>query len=55
MRQQHEAQKHTKAALALVAERMKWYYNKSVQKVLFKAGDKAMLDLRDYQKMEHAL
>ena len=34
---------------------MKWYYDKSVQKVPFKAGDKVMLDLRDYQKTECAL
>ncbi|KAL7277513.1 hypothetical protein ACG7TL_008434 [Trametes sanguinea] len=44
-----EAQDQAKAALALAAERMKWYYDQGVQKVPFKVGDKVLLDLRDYQ------
>jgi hypothetical protein len=45
-----EAQNKAKAALELAAERMKWYYDKSVQKVPFQVGDKVMLDLKNYQK-----
>ncbi|KAL7281621.1 hypothetical protein ACG7TL_004938 [Trametes sanguinea] len=44
-----QAQDQGKAALALAAERMKWYYDQGVQKVPFKVGDKVLLDLRDYQ------
>lgn len=44
-----EAQEQAKAALALAAERIKWYYDKNIQKVPFSVGDKVMLDLRDYQ------
>jgi hypothetical protein len=45
-----EAQNKAKAALELAAERMKWYYDRSVQKVPFQVEDKVMLDLKDYQK-----
>jgi hypothetical protein len=45
-----EAQNKAKAALELAAERIKWYYDKSVQKVPFQVGDKVMLDLKNYQK-----
>jgi hypothetical protein len=45
-----EAQNKAKATLELAAERIKWYYDKSVQKVPFQVGDKVMLDLKDYQK-----
>jgi len=44
-----------KAALTLAAERMKWYYDKKVQSVLFKVGDKVLLNLKDYQTTEQAL
>ncbi|CDO69613.1 hypothetical protein BN946_scf184851.g1 [Trametes cinnabarina] len=44
-----QAQDQAKAALALAAERMKWYFDQGVQKVPFKVGDKVLLDLRDYQ------
>jgi len=44
-----------KAALTLAAERMKWYYDKKVQSVPFKVGDKVLLNLKDYQTMEQAL
>jgi len=44
-----------KAALTLAAERMKWYYDKKVQSVPFKVGDKVLLNLKDYQTMERAL
>jgi len=44
-----------KAALTLAAERMKWYYNKKVQSVLFQVGDKVLLNLKDYETMERAL
>jgi Chromo (CHRromatin Organisation MOdifier) domain len=39
-----------KATLELAAEKMKWYYDKAVQRVPYKVGDKVLLDLRDYQK-----
>lgn len=55
MKKRLEAQEHAQAALVLAAERMKWYYDKGVQKVPFKKGDKVKLDLRDYQKTERAL
>ena len=44
-----------KAALTLTAERIKWYYNKKVQSIPFKVGDKVLLNLKDYQTMEQAL
>jgi len=44
-----------KAALTLAAERMKWYYDKKVQSVPFKVGDKVLLNLKDYQTTEQAL
>lgn len=55
MRRRHEAQEQAKAALNLAAERMKWYYDKGVQSVPFKVGDKVLLNLKDYQKTERAL
>jgi len=39
-----EALEQAKAALTLVAERMKWYYNKKVQSVPFKVGNKVLLN-----------
>jgi len=51
----HEALEQTKAALTLAVERMKWYYDKKVQSILFKVGDKVLLNLKDYQTMERAL
>jgi len=43
-----EALEQAKVALTLVAKRMKWYYDKKVQSVLFKVGDKVLLNLKDY-------
>ena len=40
-----EALEQAKAALSLAVERMKWYYDQKVQKVLFKVGDKVLLML----------
>ena len=51
----HEALEQAKAALTFAAERIKWYYDKKVQSVLFKVGDKVLLNLKDYQTMEQAL
>jgi len=51
----HEALEQAKAALTLAAERMKWYYDKKVQSVPFKVGNKVLLNLKDYQTMERAL
>jgi len=34
---------------------MKWYYNKKVQSVPFKVGNKVLLNLKDYQTTEQAL
>jgi len=51
----HEALEQAKAALTLAAERMKWYYDKKVQSVPFKVGDKVLLNLKDYQTTEQAL
>lgn len=45
-----QAQEQAKAALQIAADRMKWYYDKYVQKVPFKEGNQVMLDLRDWQK-----
>jgi len=50
-----EALEQAKAALTLAAERMKWYYDKKVQSVPFKVGNKVLLNLKDYQTMERAL
>jgi hypothetical protein len=50
-----QAQEQAKAALQLAAERMKWYYDKNVQKVPFKKGDLVLLDLRNWQKSGHKL
>ena len=55
MYKQQEALEQAKAALTLVVERMKWYYNQKVQSVPFKVGDKVLLNLKDYQTMEWAL
>ena len=52
MYKRQEALEQAKAALTLAAERMKWYYNKKVQSVLFKVGDKVLLNLKDYQTTE---
>lgn len=54
VQQRFEAQEKAKAALKLAAEQMKWYYDKGVKKIPWKAGDKVMLDLRDYQTTERA-
>jgi len=51
----HEALEQAKAALTLAAERMKWYYDKKVQSVPFKVGNKVLLNLKDYQTTERAL
>jgi len=50
-----EALEQAKAALTLVAERIKWYYDKKVQSIPFKVGNKVLLNLKDYQTMEQAL
>jgi len=50
-----EALEQAKAALTLTVERMKWYYDKKVQSVPFKVGDKVLLNLKDYQTTEQAL
>jgi len=55
MYKRQEALEQAKAALTLTTERMKWYYNKKVQSVSFKVGDKVLLNLRDYQTTERAL
>jgi len=52
---QQEALEQAKAALTLAVERMKWYYDQKVQSVLFKVGDKVLLNLKNYQTMEQAL
>ena len=54
MRRRQEAQEQATAALKLAAERMKWYYDKGVQNVPFKVGDKVLLNLKDYQTTERA-
>jgi len=41
--------------LTLTVERMKWYYDKKVQSIPFKVGNKVLLNLKDYQTMEQAL
>ena len=50
-----EVLEQAKAALSLVAERMKWYYDQKVQEVPFKVSDKVLLSLKDYQTTEQAL
>ena len=50
-----EALEQAKAALSLVAETMKWYYDQKVQDVPFKVGNKVLLSLKDYQTTERAL
>ena len=47
--QRQEAQEQAKAALSLVAERMKWYYDQKRQEVTFKVGDLVYLELKDYE------
>jgi len=47
-----EALEQAKAALTLTVERIKWYYDKKVQSIPFKVGNKALLNLKDYQTME---
>jgi len=44
MYKRQEALEQAKAALTLAVERMKWYYDKKVQSVLFKVGDKVLLN-----------
>jgi len=55
MYKRHEVLEQAKVALTLTAERMKWYYDKKVQSVPFKVGDKVLLNLKDYQTTEQAL
>ena len=55
MRTRLAAQEQAKAALTLAAERMKWYYDKGVQNVTFKVGDKVLLNLKEYQTTERSL
>ena len=55
MYKQQEALEQAKAALTLAVERMKWYYNQKVQSVLFKVGNKVLLNLKDYQMVEKIL
>jgi len=50
-----EVLEQAKVALTLAAEKMKWYYDKKVQSILFKVGNKVLLNLKDYQTMEQAL
>jgi len=49
---QQEALEQAKAALTLAVERMKWYYNKKVQSIPFKVGNKVLLNLKNYQTTE---
>lgn len=44
-----------KATLVLAAEWMKWYYDQETQAILFKVGNKVLLDIRDYQTTQHSL
>jgi len=55
MYKRQEALEQAKAALTFAAERIKWYYNKKVQSVLFKVGNKVLLNLKNYQTMEQVL
>ena len=50
-----EALEQAKVALTLAVERIKWYYDKKVQSVPFKVGNKVLLNLKDYQTTEQAL
>ena len=45
---QQEALEQAKAAFTLAAERMKQYYDQKVQSILFKVGDKMLLNLKGY-------
>ena len=45
---QQKALEQTKVALTLAVKKMKWYYDQKVQSVLFKVGDKVLLNLKDY-------
>ena len=42
-----KAQKHAKAALALAAEHMKWYYDQKHSELLFKVRDHVWLETKD--------
>jgi len=44
----HEALEQAKAALTLVVEKIKWYYDKKVQSIPFKVDNKVLLNLKDY-------
>jgi len=55
MYKRQEALEQAKAALTLAVERIKWYYDKKVQSVPSKVGNKVLLNLKDYQTMERAL
>jgi len=55
MYKRQEALEQAKAALTLAVKRIKWYYNKKVQSVPFKVGNKVLLNSKDYQTMEQAL
>jgi len=55
MYKRQEVLEQAKAALTLAAEKMKWYYDKKVQSIPFKVGNKVLLNLKDYQTMEQAL
>jgi len=52
---QYEDLEQAKAALTLATERIKWYYDKKVQSVPFKVGNKVLLNLKNYQTTEQAL
>jgi len=55
MYKQQKVLKQAKAALTFAAKRMKWYYDKKVQSVPFKVGDKVLLNLKNYQTTEQTL
>jgi len=55
MYKRQEALEQAKAALTLAAEKIKWYYNKKVQSIPFKVGNKVLLNLKDYQTTERVL
>ena len=55
MYKRQEVLEQAKVALTLAAEKMKWYYDKKVQSIPFKVGNKVLLNLKDYQTMEQAL
>jgi len=52
MYKRQEALEQAKAAFTLATERMKWYYDKKVQSIPFKVGNKVLLNLKDYQTTE---